>query len=300
MKILIIDDSRAMRLLITRALRQMDLPSPTYLEAADGNQALQAIENQRPELVISDFNIPGLSGMDVLRTVKAGGIDTCFGFITSEASSLFRAEAKEAGARFVITKPFTVGDLSHTLRSVLADLGVRAIETDDESSARFTNTATTFPTLQQIAELLRELLRRSVTASQAPSLTTSIPTGHLVAEYRRVNDGSVVACGIADIACAVRMGSALTLIPAKAAAEAVTSRRVDEIVAGNFNEILSVMSRLFDGGDDSRVRLGQVHQPGEKLSPELSARIAKPAGRIDACVAIDGYGTGNIALCSLR
>jgi|SRR5579872_5354890 len=300
MKILIVDDSRAMRLIIGRALREMDLPDTTYAEASDGNAALTAIQDLHPEVVISDFNMPGMSGMELLRAIKTNGITTRFGFVTSEASSQLHQEAEEAGALFVITKPFTAANLNQTLSPVLAGLGCGTFDTGEGSTAVYTGASANFPNPAQIASLLKELLRRNVTASAAPPIHLPPPAGHIVVEYQRGEDGVVIGCGICDISCAVRMGAALTLIPAAAAAEAIATRQLTDAVGENFHEVLNVISRLFDIGGKSRVCLGQVHRPGEPLSGELAARIAKPASRIDACIDIAGYGKGNLTLLALR
>ena len=299
MKILIVDDSRAMRLLIGRALRGMELPNAMHLEAADGNEALKVIEEEHPEIVISDFNMPGMGGMDLLRALKAKGSEVRFGFVTSEASGHLRQEAQQAGADFLLNKPFTPATLNQALGPVLADLGC-SVEKDDGAPAAYLGTQTPFPKADQVAGILQGLLGRAVTAAAAPAVALPLRNGHIVVEYLRVDDGAVIGCGIYDIACAARMGSALTLIPAGAAAEAVRMGRVDENMAENFREVLNVMSRLFDSGGSSRVCLGPVHRPGEALPPELAARMSKPSARLDNSVDIAGYGKGNLTLLSLR
>jgi two-component system, chemotaxis family, chemotaxis protein CheY len=296
MKILIVDDSRAMRLIIARALRAMDLPETEYLEASDGNAALQVIQDLRPELVISDFNMPGISGLDLLRALKSTGIATRFGFVTSEASLRLREEAAEAGARFVITKPFTAANLSQALGPVLAELGCGVAEADDESQAGYTGAHASFPKAAQVAAILKELFHRAVTTSPTPAMALPGRNGHFIAEYMRVDDGSVIGCGVCDIAGAARLGAALTLIPPAVATEAIAAGRVEDTMADNLREIFNVMSRLFDSGGNLRVCLGRIHRPGEPLPAELAGRISKPGARLDNCVEIAGYGRGNLSL----
>ncbi len=107
MKILIVDDSRAMRSIVSRMLRQAGFGGHTFQEASNGAEALKAIREARPDLVLADFNMPEMDGMQLLNSIKTEGLATKFGFITSEASAELRTAAAAAGAIFVITKPFT-------------------------------------------------------------------------------------------------------------------------------------------------------------------------------------------------
>jgi two-component system, chemotaxis family, chemotaxis protein CheY len=107
MKILIADDSRVMRQIVTRTLRQAGFGDHDLVEAADGRQALDMAAEEKPDLVISDWNMPELSGVEVLRKLRAGGNDVKFGFVTSECTPEMQQQAEAAGAAFFIVKPFT-------------------------------------------------------------------------------------------------------------------------------------------------------------------------------------------------
>lgn len=299
MKILIVDDSKAMRHIITRALKEIGLKGSTFFEASDGNEAMNTIKGENPHLVICDFNMPGMSGMELLRTLRSNGVANRFGFITSEASSELRQEAADTGALFVITKPFTAGDVSLALTPILAELGVQSDAVEDEAPAASTTANLSFPKPAQVAALLKNLLRRAVVAFPAPATPLLNRDGQIFAEYERVDDASVVACAVSDIPWAVRTGSAFTLIPQGAAAEAIAAREIADAIAENLREVLSVMSRLFECPRHRRVQLSSVHLPGEVLNPELAKRLAKPSARVDVCIEIAGYGKGNLTLVSL-
>ncbi len=106
-KILIVDDSRAMRMIVTRSLRQAGYGDSEFLEAADGDEALGIIRAQDPDFVLSDWNMPNMLGIDLLKAVRAAGMKVRFGFVTSEVSESIKQQAREAGASFLISKPFT-------------------------------------------------------------------------------------------------------------------------------------------------------------------------------------------------
>jgi two-component system chemotaxis response regulator CheY len=119
MKILIADDSRVMRQIVTRTLRQAGFDGHEVVEAADGRQALDAALAHVPDLVLSDWNMPEMTGVEVLRMLRANGSAVPFGFVTSEGSPEMRQAAEEAGALFLITKPFTADQFRDALQPVL-------------------------------------------------------------------------------------------------------------------------------------------------------------------------------------
>lgn len=112
MKILLVDDSKAMRMLIIRTLRQAGLGEHDYVEAADGFEAFALIGAAAPDLVLADWTMPGVTGIDLLRGLRGSGNDVAFGFISAQVSEARRTEALEAGAHFFIGKPFTAEELA--------------------------------------------------------------------------------------------------------------------------------------------------------------------------------------------
>jgi two-component system chemotaxis response regulator CheY len=119
MKILIVDDSRTMRMIVARTLRQAGFDGHTMAEAANGQDALQSIRAGLPDVVLSDWNMPGMSGPELLAAVNAEGHKLTFGFVTSENTPEMREKAQEAGAAFFISKPFTAESFQQALSKVV-------------------------------------------------------------------------------------------------------------------------------------------------------------------------------------
>jgi two-component system chemotaxis response regulator CheY len=118
-KILIADDSRVMRQIVTRTLRQAGFSGHDLIEAADGKQALDAAVNEAPDLVLSDWNMPEMTGVEVLRALRATGNQVPFGLVTSEGTPEMRRAATDAGALFLITKPFSADAFRDALDPIL-------------------------------------------------------------------------------------------------------------------------------------------------------------------------------------
>jgi two-component system chemotaxis response regulator CheY len=119
MKVLVTDDSRVMRQIVTRTLRQAGYDDVEVCEAGNGQEALQVIASECPDLVLSDWNMPEMNGIELLTSLRAQGQAVPFGFVTSEGSPEMREKAESAGALFLIAKPFTAETFRDALQPVL-------------------------------------------------------------------------------------------------------------------------------------------------------------------------------------
>ncbi len=114
-RVLIVDDSKAMRMIVGRELRSAGFADLHIAEAANGVDAMAVVKDFNPELVLSDWNMPGMTGLDLLKSLRGDGHIVPFGFITTEASAEMRDAAADAGAFSFVTKPFTADDLRDAL-----------------------------------------------------------------------------------------------------------------------------------------------------------------------------------------
>lgn len=119
MKILIVDDSRVMRQIVTRTLRQAGFGDHDLIEAENGQQAYDKVVAEQPDLVISDWNMPEMTGVEVLRALRTEGKEVTFGFVTSECTPEMQKQAEDAGAQFFIIKPFTAERFTEVLSPIL-------------------------------------------------------------------------------------------------------------------------------------------------------------------------------------
>lgn len=106
-------------MIVTRTLRQAGFGEHDFVEAENGAEGLAKTLAEAPDLVLSDWNMPEMSGIELLCAVKSEQIQVQFGFVTSEGTPAMRLQAAEAGAAFLIAKPFTVETFEHTLRGIL-------------------------------------------------------------------------------------------------------------------------------------------------------------------------------------
>jgi DNA-binding response OmpR family regulator len=115
MKILVVDDDLALLTLVSFALRQAGYLA---LEAADGQAALEAFAREQPDLVILDVNLPGLSGFEVCRQLRALG-PTPIMLLTARNTEEDEVKGLDLGADDYLTKPFSPRTLLARVRALL-------------------------------------------------------------------------------------------------------------------------------------------------------------------------------------
>lgn len=118
MKILVVDDSPVMRKLIARSIRQAGYGDAEVVEAEDGAHAIDVASQEQPDLILADWNMPNLTGIEMLRALRSEGVMTTVGFVTSESSVEIRKQAQEAGASFFLSKPIDTSRLEAALTAV--------------------------------------------------------------------------------------------------------------------------------------------------------------------------------------
>ena len=124
MRILIVDDSSMMRAMIKRVVKLTKVPVEEILEAGDGAQALALLEAKDVQLLLTDINMPVMSGADLLR--KVAGDDRWRNLtrviISTDGSEARREQAAELSVRCYLQKPFS----PEVLRDVLNDAAATA------------------------------------------------------------------------------------------------------------------------------------------------------------------------------
>ena len=119
---LIVDDQQTMRSLVRSGLQQLGFM--TTFEAVDGEEGLRQMLMRPIQLVISDFNMPKLDGLGLLRAVRAHPPiqKTAFIMLTGRADKELVARAVQFGVNNYLVKPFTVATLKEKIEAVFGPL----------------------------------------------------------------------------------------------------------------------------------------------------------------------------------
>lgn len=118
MHVLLVDDNKAMRLMLRQTLLETGVKNLLVDEAENGSDALAKLCSVTPDIILSDWNMPEMGGVDLLRELRSRGCEVTFGFVTREApTAQMRERASEEGAQFMMTKPFNAQRLRDVLES---------------------------------------------------------------------------------------------------------------------------------------------------------------------------------------
>ncbi|MFN8722804.1 MAG: chemotaxis response regulator CheY [Rhodospirillales bacterium] len=121
MKVLVVDDYATMRRIIRNLLTQIGFTDVD--EAADGASALSKLREAKFGLVISDWNMEPMTGLQLLKEVRADKVlkDTPFIMVTAESKTENVVAAKQAGVNNYIVKPFNAETLKSKIQSVIGE-----------------------------------------------------------------------------------------------------------------------------------------------------------------------------------
>lgn len=117
---LVVDDFSTMRRIVKNLLN--DLGYPNVTEADDGNTALPLLKNGKFDFLITDWNMPGMPGLDLVKHVRADArlAKMPVLMLTAEAKREQIVEAAQAGVNGYVIKPFTAATLKEKIEKILA------------------------------------------------------------------------------------------------------------------------------------------------------------------------------------
>ena len=126
MKILVVDDFSTMRRIVRNLLVELGFSNPLIQEADDGNNALTMLKSQPFDLVVTDWNMPNMTGIDLLRAIRAEpslkGMPVLM--VTAENNRDQIIAAAQAGVNGYIVKPFNAVTLKEKLTKIFERLAV--------------------------------------------------------------------------------------------------------------------------------------------------------------------------------
>jgi len=118
MNALVVDDSAVMRKVLIGALGRAGISDVD--QAADGQEAVAATTAKDYNLVLMDWNMPNMLGIDAVRTIRANGKTMPIIMVTTEAEKSRVIDALKAGAQNYVIKPFEPATIVNKIQEVLA------------------------------------------------------------------------------------------------------------------------------------------------------------------------------------
>ncbi|MFM7469520.1 MAG: response regulator [Vampirovibrionales bacterium] len=119
-KVLVVDDSNVMRKVIIRELTKLGIEPSNITEAANGQEACDQVAAGKFDLILMDWNMPVMLGIDAVKQIRASGNKTPICMVTSEAEKSNVVLAIQSGANNYLVKPFVAESFQEKLAQLLA------------------------------------------------------------------------------------------------------------------------------------------------------------------------------------
>jgi CheY-like chemotaxis protein len=301
MKFLIVDDSRAMQVIVKRGLEQLGYSDNEYKMANNGRDALNIAKEWLPDLILCDWHMPEMTGIQLLQLINKLELPSNIGFVTSETSESRLKEAKEMGARFIVNKPFTDEDLHKAVLPILQG----AIEAEDaleQDTQVADEKGITLPSAAAFDKAINAITSSTVKLSEVS--TEPLNYDHLpfiTGLYAIAGTSSIRSICVLDLEASCFLGSALQNLPLEDALDSIQQKAIPKQLLENCGMILKVISVLFFDQDS-----------GMDLKLENHTLIAKPFAKLDALsrkggnqrmdfeLDIEGYGKGRMSVIAVN
>lgn len=301
-RVLIVDDSRAIQAIIRKVLEASDIGPLQFLTADNGSDALDKVDAFHPDLVLSDWHMPGVSGIEMLQALRQiGHGQVPVGFVTTETNSARLTEAHSNGAAFVLNKPFKDTALRDAVARTLDHARSSSVPAAPPArAAAEVDPKKNVAALESVAQLQQVLfahlgmrgfdLRRNEQADDAPR-----PMPQLIALYSSTGRSGVYALGVLDVHSCCLIGGLAAGCSQQEIQQAVhagqpSGKMVEH--ASRFMRAAAPVLRKRSVTDQPTLSASRLTaQPFEKLNSLMLLN----SGRSDLVLQVPGAGEGRMS-----
>jgi CheY-like chemotaxis protein len=281
-KILIVDDSRAMQAIVRRAVIETGIDALDIQTASSGHDALNQVQSFKPDVVLTDWHMPGMTGLQMVQTMRQMGLrDTYVGFVTTETQNDRVQEALNNGANFVLNKPFKDEELREKLGAIANKISAKPIIFKPI-------------TLEGLTTVVRETLKEVPFRLVEKELTSAdLSKENMLALYRSEITKALTAVAVLDLPALTMMGAgALGMQPADVKPLLETESPTEEIQtqAADFLGRAATAMRAEKPGELSMLKQSLVSKDFAKLQELLRHNRGQAYFKLD----IPGYGSGRM------
>ena len=282
MKILIVDDSRAMQAIVRRAVIETGIEALDIQTASSGHDALNQVQSFKPDVVLTDWHMPGMTGLQMVQTMRQMGLrDTYVGFVTTETQNDRVQEALNNGANFVLNKPFKDEELREKLGAIANKISSKPIIFKPI-------------TLEGLTAVVRETLKEVPFRLVEKEFTSAdLSKENLLALYRSEITKALTAVAVLDLPALTMMGAgALGMQPADVKPMLETESPTEDIQnqAADFLGRAATAMRAEKPGELSMLKQSLVSKDFAKLQELLRHNRGQAYFKLD----IPGYGSGRM------
>jgi CheY-like chemotaxis protein len=289
-RVLVVDDSRAMQAIIRRVLESQTLGRTEIETVASGEAALDTLERYMPSLIVSDWHMPGMSGIELLQTLRQmGHADLAVGFVTTETTPSLLQQALTNGAAFIVHKPFHDHELLAAVGNVLSRPAVA-------------QPGDAMPEPLQGVRALRKFIQawmpgvpfRVIEGEKFDS--THLTPQNLLAVYSPAEGGNLCALAAANMPALCMLGGSAAQADPKdirrAIQDGTPSPEMLDSAIHFFRELTPLLLGQV-GVDDARFKGANLVA---RDFAKLRAAVDSSVSRADYRISVPGYGDGRLVI----
>ncbi len=302
-RFLIVDDSRAIQDIIRRIVEACGYRAIVIVVAPNGEAALEILSDFNPHMLITDWHMPKMSGLELIQTVRQLGLtQTKVGLVTTETNPDMLEEARRNGALFVVNKPFKDQDLIAQMKAALSpDASPSALAATPVSPNANAPSASSPPSkantglvITNDCQLLIQPMMNGVPfrlIEQTPLASSALTAQNLIGLYSGKNK-PIAAIAVMDMNAICIFGGGEHRLPPTVVREAMQK--------GTPNEAMVKQAGLFMQRAGSLLRIASENAPlplsrtslVPSSFPKLNEMLIKNGGRADYRISVPGYGDG--------
>lgn len=297
-RFLIVDDSRAIQAIIRRVVEACGYPAVDIRVAINGEAALDALTSFAPDLVITDWHMPKMSGLELLQALRQLGQGHLkVGLVTTETSPTMLEEARRNGAVFVINKPFKDTDLIAQVRHVVpVDASAAApVPTPEEETA-----ATSLMVTQECKDLIQSMMNGIPfrLLEEAPLVSHALTSQNLIGLYGG-RSKPVTAIAVFDTNAVCILGGGSSRQPPAAVRQAMQQGLATESMVKHTSQFMQSAGALLRlQAEKEPVPLSRTSIVPQSFQ-KLNELLIKNGGRADFRISVPGYGDGRFSFLAV-
>ena len=301
MKILIVDDSRAMQHIVKRGLEKLGYDDLEIVLASSGMDALKLAKEWKPKLILSDWHMPEMTGLELMHELSKGMLDIDIGFVTTESSPERIKEATDAGALFVVSKPFDVETLHNAVLPVLQRKGIKNPSLDIEDSPPKSSSDNLNLVLPKSESLQKALKLLTVKEIEVAAKDIEDPKGNwlpcVIGLFGVDNQKSIKVVIVFDILAAMILGANADTVSKSMIDAAIKEKVIPKDVIANCERALHMISLVINREVGSKeltmISMSTLTTNIDKLAVLVGR---KGVTRIDYGVSNKDYNDGRIII----
>ncbi len=301
MKILIVDDSKAMQHIVKRGLEKLGYDDLEIVLASSGMDALKLAKEWQPTLILSDWHMPEMTGIELMHELSTAMLDIDIGFVTTESSPERIKEATDAGALFVVSKPFDTETLHNAVLPVLQRTGAKNSSLDIENEVRpnkLDNVEIVMPKSESLQKALKLLTVKEISLSEKD---IDDPNANwlpcVIGLFGFDNEKNIKVVVVFDILAAMILGANSDSISKSMIGSAIKDKVIPKDVIANCERALNMISLVVNREVASReltmISMSTLTTNIDKLAVLVSR---KGVTRIDYNVSNTDYDDGRIII----